>query len=99
MRDVTTRRKTRSRWPSKPLNGRSAKPPLPHNHAAVIGGRTVYPSRVYAPSRDRDAPSVLKSGINHGKIGGQILKGKWRGYPVYMLTLEERATCPTTCRL
>ena len=44
-----------------------------------------------------DSP-VLKSGRNQWKIGGEILKGDWRGFPTYGLALEERATCPKTCR-
>src|SRR5262249_10851032 len=90
-------RRTKSRWPALPLNGRSASL-LPHDHPAVIDGRTVYPTTVRAPLRRADAPSVLKSAVNSRKIGGEILKGRWRGLPAYTLTLEERATCPTTCR-
>jgi hypothetical protein len=41
---------------------------------------------------------VLKPGSNQWKLGGEILKGDWRGFPVYALTLEERATCPKTCQ-
>lgn len=41
---------------------------------------------------------ALKSGSNWRKIGGEILKGKWRGFPLYLLNLEERATCPISCR-
>ena len=41
---------------------------------------------------------ALKSGSNWRKIGGEVLKGKWRGFPLYILNLEERATCPTACR-
>ena len=26
-----------------------------------------------------------------------ITKGKWKGFPVFGLTLEERATCPRSC--
>ncbi len=42
--------------------------------------------------------TTLKSGSNWRKIGGEILKGHWRGFPLYILNLEERATCPTSCR-
>ncbi len=66
----------------------------PYNHAALIAGRTIYPSTVRA-GRDKWA---LKSAANTAKIGGQILKGKWIGFPAYTLTLEERATCPTSCK-
>src|SRR5262249_24053099 len=34
----------------------------------------------------------------HGRSAARFLKGRWRGFAAYMLTLEERATCPTTCR-
>src|SRR5262249_51154116 len=66
-------------------------------HPAVLAGRTVYPTTVRPPLRRADAPSVLKSAVNNRKIGGEILKGGWKGFPAYTLTLEERATCPTTC--
>jgi hypothetical protein len=65
----------------------------PYNHPALTSGHTIYPKTVRA-GRDRWA---LKSGTNSRKIGGEILKGKWAKFPVYTLTLEERATCPTTC--
>lgn len=42
--------------------------------------------------------AALKAGDNWRKIGGEILKGKWRGFPLYILNLEERATCPASCR-
>ena len=57
--------------------------------------RTVYPGTVRVPeAEDR----ILKSGENQPKIGGRVLKGRWKGMPVYTLTLEERATCPVSCR-
>jgi hypothetical protein len=45
-----------------------------------------------------DDTVVLKSGTGNWKIGGEILYGDWKGFPIYTLTLEERATCPRTCR-
>lgn len=85
-------RRTKSRWASRPLNNQPASMP-PFDHPALTERRTLYPATVRA-SRDRWA---LKSGDNARKIGAQILKGKWRGFPVYTLTLEERKTCPTSC--
>ena len=69
---------------------------LPANHPAVVEGRTLFPSRVIRADR---APRVLVSGINSAKIGKRIIKGPWRGLQVFTLTLEERATCPTSCEL
>jgi hypothetical protein len=65
----------------------------PYNHPALTEGRTVFPSTVRA-GREHQA---LKSGDNARKFGAQILKGRWRGFPVYTLTLEERRTCPQSC--
>lgn len=44
-----------------------------------------------------DLPHVLGSGFNNAKIGRDVRKGPLRGYWIYTLTLEERATCPSTC--
>lgn len=41
--------------------------------------------------------SILTSGHNNRKIGAFVTKGKWKGFPIYTLTLEERATCPRSC--
>lgn len=40
---------------------------------------------------------VLVSGHSNVKIGRDVRKGWARGYWIYTLTLEERATCPRTC--
>jgi hypothetical protein len=53
-----------------------------------LEGRTIYPLTVVS-SREHMA---LKSGANWRKIGGVVLKGIWRGFPIYILNLEERAT-------
>jgi hypothetical protein len=85
--------RTIARFASRPLNGQSASLP-PHDHPAITEGRTIYPSTVVSP---RDV-SALKSGANWRKIGGVVLKGKWRSFPIYILNLEERRTCPVSCR-
>ncbi|GLQ09206.1 hypothetical protein GCM10007913_11380 [Devosia yakushimensis] len=87
-------RATQSRFLLEPVSGKSATMP-PHDHPAIVDGRTIYP-RTVRPLEDR---YVLKSGIHQSKIGGRLLKGKWKGMPVYCLTLEERATCPRECQL
>ncbi len=68
---------------------------LAEDHPASAGGTTLFPSRVI---HAHDAVHVLKSGAHSRKIGGVITKGKWRGFPIFTLTLEERATCPRSCR-
>lgn len=67
---------------------------LKDDHAAVTEGRSLFPSRVFPPTSN-----VLKSGDNQRKLGKEIEKGRWKGFPVFSLSLEERATCPTTCAM
>jgi hypothetical protein len=88
--------RTKSRWSPRSLNGRSASV-LPHDHPAVLQDHTVYPTTLRFPVRDRNGEWLLKSGANNRKIGGEIIKGKWKGFPIFTLTLEERATCPISC--
>lgn len=64
------------------------------DHTAIITGRTLFPGRV---RRAQDAPSLLAPGAWQKKLGGMVTRGKLSGYPIYSLTLEERATCPRTC--
>lgn len=80
---------------SKPHADRVAAA-LPLDHPALVERRTLFPSTVVDPD---DALRLLVSGKNSAKIGNRILKGPWAGMPVYTLTLEERATCPTSCDL
>lgn len=55
---------------------------------------TRYPDRVFEPD---GAELVLKDGCNNSKIGGDVLVGRLKGAYIATLTLEERATCPTSC--
>lgn len=40
---------------------------------------------------------MLKAGRSNKKLGAFVRKGWWRGLPIFSLTLEERATCPSHC--
>ena len=64
------------------------------NNPAIRDSRTVFPTQVVHPSM---APRLLVSGHNSRKIGSLVTKGRWRGFRIYTLTLEERATCPASC--
>lgn len=64
-------------------------------HDAVREGRTLFPSTVV---NAEDSPRLLVDGYNQRKIGRRITKGDWAGMPIYTLTLEERATCPRSCK-
>ncbi|WP_306150684.1 hypothetical protein [Roseovarius sp. MMSF_3281] len=56
----------------------------------------MYPNRVSDVS---DGEAVLKDGRNNSKIGGDVLVGWLKGARIFTLSLEERATCPTSCVL
>jgi len=81
---------TLTRWVKQP--GRHAKPssvaPMPDGATG-----TRFPNQVKPVEG-----SVLVSGHNNIKIGRDVRKGRFRGYWIYSLSLEERATCPSRCR-
>lgn len=62
---------------------------------AFRSGRSIFPSRVYDP---HEVGRVLKDGHQSRKIGKFVTKGPRRGWPLFTLTLEERATCPRSCK-
>lgn len=67
---------------------------LKPGHPALHEGRTIFPKSVIAAA---ESPRLLVSGKNNPKMGEVIVKGSRAGWPIYHLTLEERATCPRTC--
>lgn len=67
---------------------------LPSDHSAITEARTLFPSTVVSP---QDSPRLLVSGQHSRKLGSHVTKGPWADFPIYQLTLEERATCPKTC--
>lgn len=64
------------------------------SHPAVVQGHTLFPGNVVDWM---SSPRFLVSGHNNSKTGKAVLKGEWAGFPIYTLTLEERATCPRSC--
>lgn len=72
---------------------------LKANNPALKELRTIHTKKVFNPfSKD----SVLKSASDNNKLGkGETVftKGKWIGLPLYSLSLEERKTCPSDCKL
>lgn len=67
---------------------------LDADHPAVLESRTLFPGSVVHVSMVK---TLLKTGHNQSKLGKVVTKGKWRGFPIYALTLQERATCPSSC--
>lgn len=91
---------TLSRWVK--IKGAERKPPRPYQlkmHGllgdAIAAGRSRF-FRKGVKSVD-EARNVLVSGHSNVKIGRDVRKGWARGYWIYTLTLEERATCPSSC--
>lgn len=84
--------KTQRRFAEHPKVGRVWA--LDEHHPAAVEGRTRYPKTV---KDHHKVPRILVSAVNNKKIGSPISRGKWRGMPVYTLTLEERKTCPRSC--
>lgn len=72
------------------------QPKLPGLEADYIrDGRTRYSKSVKPVSAMRN---LLVSGHSNIKIGRDVRKGKFRGYWIYTLSLEERKTCPSSCQ-
>lgn len=67
---------------------------LRHDHPAVVERRTLFPSRVFDAGQMH---RVLISGRSNAKLGAFVTVGPWAGFPIYLLSLEERATCPDSC--
>lgn len=70
---------------------------LKPNHPALTEARTIH---VSARRPVSDSVPLLKPVSNNSKLGkgnATIRKGKWFGFPLFSLTLEERATCPVSC--
>lgn len=66
------------------------------DHVALVTSRTLFPASVRPVGSGR----LLKPVAANKKLGngkGRIAKGAWKGFPLFALTLEERATCPSTC--
>lgn len=82
---------TLTRWVKEP--GRHTKPSRTGLAPADATG-TRFPTRVLPVSA---MGSILVSGHSNVKIGRDVRKGALRGYWIYTLSLEERATCPSSC--
>lgn len=81
------------RFPFKTAHTDPRPMTMASDHGAVVEARTLFPSTVGT----REGERVLKTGHNSPKIGRVVVKGRWQGFPIFTLTLEERATCPTSC--
>ena len=70
---------------------------LTKTQKAVMAGKSVYANRVKSVSDGMaKSETVIKKSTNI-KLGKKVTKGKLAGFPIYTVTLQERATCPTSC--
>ena len=72
---------------------------LSKTEIAVMNGKTIFTNRIKQANRETMAKSelLIKKSTNV-KLGKKVTKGKWKGFPIFTLTLEERATCPRSCQ-
>ena len=57
---------------------------------------TRYPETVRNPNADA---CIFKSGLGFSGIGAQAKIGIWKDMPIYVLALEERKSCPESCKV
>lgn len=69
---------------------------MPEDHPSA--GGTLFPKSVVDVDADF-SDRLLVSGVNNRKIGRLVTKGRFKGYHLYGLSLEERATCPSSCAM
>jgi len=98
MKQLSNARKSRpgetlTRWVKEPGRGTSGRAPVLASEGET---GTMFPTRVVRPGGSKQA-NPLVSGHSNIKIGRDVRIGRFKGYWIYSLSLEERATCPTTC--
>jgi hypothetical protein len=87
---------TERRFTDKPDLDPTAVRSLPEGHPALVENRTLFPTTVVVVDENFE-DRLLVSGRENRKLGETVAKGKFKGYALYGLSLEERATCPTDC--
>jgi hypothetical protein len=64
-------------------------------HPAFIEGRSIFSRK--GVRKPADIKNLLVSGHSNVKIGNDVRVGLFKGYRIFTLTLQERATCPRSC--
>lgn len=74
------------------------EPPAP---VRVLFGKKIAPDTatgtVFPTTVENATGFPFQPGENSAKLGSEVRKGRWAGFPIYSLTMEERATCPKSC--
>lgn len=70
---------------------------LKPNNPALQRAVTIHPKAVRSPVET----NIIKAVTANSKLGkgsNVISKGKWAGMPMFQMSLQERASCPSTCK-
>ena len=67
---------------------------LNHDHAAIVNSRSIYQKNIHDAAT---YPYKVIKVPTDTKLGKKVKKGKLKGSKIYILTLEERATCDSDC--
>lgn len=86
------------RFTDKPDLNPQAVIGLAPDHPAMVENRTLFPTTAVTVTADTP-DRLLIEGKNNRKIGATVEKGQFKGYGIYCLSLEERATCPMDCSM
>lgn len=74
---------------------RAHRAPRKVDRIAVEEGRSIFHAK--GVTQVEDAKNLLVSGHSNAKIGRDVRHGLFKGYWIYTLSFEERATCPRSC--
>lgn len=88
---MTTRQR---RFEELPMANPVAVQELDDDHPALLLGQPLFERSVVPVEKDTN---IFVSGQNNRKIGRIVTRGAWRGFPIFILTLPERSTCPSAC--
>ena len=70
---------------------------LSKTELAIMNSKTVFSNKVKSISDGMGKTEKLLKVSTNVKLGKKVTKGKYKGFPIFTLTLEERATCPRSC--
>ena len=71
--------------------------PISKTQAAILSSRSVYWMNVKSVSDGMAKTERAIKPSKNKKLGKVVKVGRLQGARIFTLTLEERATCPTTC--
>jgi hypothetical protein len=70
---------------------------LTKTQIAIGAGKTVFGNKVKSVLDGMGKTEKLLKFSTNKKLGKKVRKGKYKGFPIVTLTLEERKTCPSSC--